>query len=72
MELKCEIHNFNYINCLFFELQDSYHYNLTGVRVVVLCPGVLQSDSSTHENRFKSPTHEKAWQLDMKGVHPQK
>lgn len=52
--------------------QDAYHFNLTGVRVVVMCPGVLQSDSLTHGNRFKSPTHEKAWQLDMKDVRPQR
>lgn len=53
---------------------DAYHYNITGVRVIVLCPGVTQQDAlpSAFGNRFKSPTHEKAWQLDMKGVHPQR
>lgn len=56
-------------------IQDTYHYNLTGVRVIVLCPGLLDipgATSSSHGNRFKSPIHEKAWQLDMKGAYPQK
>lgn len=60
--------------CLLFG-QDAYHYNVTGVRVIVVCPGLLQHDASSPNfgNRFKSPSHEKAWQLiDMKGVHPQK
>lgn len=55
--------------------QDAYHFNVTGVRVIVVCPGLLQHDASSSNfgNRFKSPSHEKAWQLiDMKGVHPQK
>lgn len=53
---------------------DAYHYNITGVRVIVVCPGLLQNDASSSNfgNRFKSPSHEKAWQLDVKGVHPQK
>lgn len=40
----------------------------------MVCPGILQHDasSSAFGNRFKSPSHEKAWQFDMKGVHPQK
>lgn len=44
------------------------------MRVIVLCPGLLdyEASSSTHGNRFKSPIHEKAWQLDMKGTLPQK
>lgn len=53
---------------------DSYHFNITGVRVIVLCVGLLQCEasSSAHGNRFTSLIHEKAWQLDMKGVYPQK
>lgn len=51
---------------------DSYHFNMTGVRVIALCPGPLETEISSHSNRFKSPIHEKAWQLDMKGIIPQK
>lgn len=65
------------LNYMFVNLkkkQDAYHYNNTGVRVIVVCPGLLHQDgnSSAFGNRFKSPSHEKAWQLDMKGVHPQR
>lgn len=42
--------------------------------MIALCPGALETDmaSTSHSNRFKSPIHEKAWQLDMKGVTPQR
>lgn len=57
-----------------FSLQDAYHYNLTGVRVIALCPSFIDNGTSSTSlsNRFKSPVHEKAWQLDMKGIVPQK
>lgn len=51
---------------------DQYHFNTTGVRVIAVCPGPLDNQVSTHSNRFKTPIHEKAWQLDMKGIVPQK
>lgn len=37
--------------------------------MIVVCPGLLQNDASSSNfgNRFKSPSHEKAWQLDVKG-----
>lgn len=62
--------------CVFIlYIQDAYHFNLTGVRVIALCPGALDTGSNSvkaNGNRFKSPMHERAWQLDMKGVVPQK
>ncbi|XP_059609057.1 15-hydroxyprostaglandin dehydrogenase [NAD(+)]-like [Phlebotomus argentipes] len=51
---------------------DSYHFNLTGVRVVAVCPALLENAMASNSKRFKSPSHEKAWQLDVKGLMPQK
>lgn len=55
-----------------FSEQDAYHYNLTGVRVIAVCPALLENAMTSHSKRFKSPNHEKAWQLDVKGLMPQK
>ncbi|CAD7088373.1 unnamed protein product [Hermetia illucens] len=51
---------------------DSYHFNHTGVKVLAICVGHLDTGASSHSNRFTSSVHEKAWQLDMKGIIPQK
>ena len=42
------------------------------MKVIAVCVGPLETGTTSHSNRFKSPIHEKAWQLDMKGITPQK
>lgn len=56
----------------FPSLQNNYHYNLNGVRVIAVCPGLLESEDMTKGNKFKSVEHEKAWQMDIQGMKPQK
>ncbi|GAB0096074.1 Alcohol dehydrogenase [Sergentomyia squamirostris] len=51
---------------------DAYHYNQTGVKVICVCPALLENEVTSNSKRFKSPNHEKAWQLDIKGLTPQK
>lgn len=51
---------------------DIYHYNTTAVRVIAVCPSAFENQMSNHSNRFKTPIHEKAWQLDMNGLIPQR
>ena len=51
---------------------DNYHYQLNGVRVIAVCPSLLESEEMTKSNRFKSADHEKAWQKDIQGMVPQK
>lgn len=53
-------------------LQDEYHYKLNGVKVIAVCPGLLESEQMSKSNRFKSVDHEKAWQMDIQGMIPQK
>lgn len=50
---------------------DPYHYNITNLRTLAYCPGPIEN-SFSHNKRFSSPAHEKAWKLDMAGVQFQK
>lgn len=53
--------------------QDEYHVKLNGVRVIAVCPGLIESEGMNKSNRFKSVDHEKAYQMvDIKGMIPQK
>lgn len=56
----------------FITSQDDYHFKLNGVRVIAVCPGLFESEEMTKSNRFKSVEYEKAWQMDIKGMIPQK
>ncbi|EJY57503.1 AAEL017418-PA [Aedes aegypti] len=50
---------------------DPYHFNITNIRTLAYCPGPIEN-SFSHNKRFSSPAHEKAWKLDMSGVQFQK
>ncbi|XP_067003612.1 15-hydroxyprostaglandin dehydrogenase [NAD(+)] [Anabrus simplex] len=52
---------------------DSYHVNLTGVRVVGICPGATESDLiGDVKKQLLSSEYEKAWQQDTVNSYPQK
>ncbi|KAK7790305.1 hypothetical protein R5R35_007895 [Gryllus longicercus] len=53
---------------------DPYHMNMTGVRVIGICPGATESDliSSEVKKQLLSSDFEKAWQKDTSNSSPQK
>jgi 15-hydroxyprostaglandin dehydrogenase (NAD) len=56
-------------------LQDSYHVNMTGVRVIALCPAATETGLLLVQDIKKqllSSEYEKAWQRDMANSTPQK
>lgn len=58
---------------MFFNFQDQYHYNLTGIRVIGYCVGPTESDSLSHNrHNNNTPTNERARKIDMHGITYQK
>lgn len=58
---------------MFFNFQDQYHYNLTGIRVIGYCVGPTESDSlSQNRHNNNTPNHERARKIDMHGITYQK
>ena len=50
---------------------DAFHYGLTNIRMIAYCIGPIEN-SFSHNKRFSSPAHERAYNLDMTGVQFQK
>lgn len=54
-------------------LQDSYHVNMTGVRVIALCPAATETGFIQDvKKQLLSSEYEKAWQRDTANSVPQK
>jgi 15-hydroxyprostaglandin dehydrogenase (NAD) len=54
-------------------LQDLYHVNMTGVRVIALCPAATETGLVQDvKKQLLSSEYEKAWQRDTANSIPQK